>query len=169
MDLRSRVCNPVWPTEISFFTTIFLERPFLNLLAIEGWDEKHPSHHCTYLFVGLQKEISFYSLLLALVHLIPSWILWAKIECTVNTFEVESLFLWAFGLALVTPKATGRSLVYSALLLVNQFKPIQHSRQQALRAYCPNIYKLCFQPNIYTTSRITMKNGPSTFLVYHSS
>ena len=25
---------------------------------------------------------------------------------------------------------------------INQFKPVQQSRQQALRAYCPNIYSV---------------------------
>ena len=27
---------------------------------------------------------------------------------------------------------------------VNQFKPVQQSRQEALRAYCPNIYTMPF-------------------------
>ena len=47
-------------------------------------------------------------------HLIPFWLIWAKTECTVH---------------LSLPKRP-----------INQFKPIQKSKQQGLGAYCPNIY-----------------------------
>ena len=34
-------------------------------------------------------------------------------------------------------------------LPINQFKQVQHSRQQALRAYCPNIYTLVVGVGVY--------------------
>ena len=49
-----------------------------------------------------------------MVHSIPTWLDWAEIECAVYV----PLPKWS----------------------INQFKPVQQSRQQALRAYCPNIY-----------------------------
>ena len=51
---------------------------------------------------------------LDLVHLIPSWLILAKIECTVH---------------IALPKQP-----------INQFKPLKQSRQQALGAYCLEIY-----------------------------
>ena len=51
---------------------------------------------------------------LALVHFIPSWLVWAKIECRVDV---------------ALPKQP-----------ITQFKPVQQRKQQALRAYFPNIY-----------------------------
>ena len=68
-----------------------------------------------YIFIHVleQKALSY---ILALVHLIPSWLVWAEIECTVHV----SL-----------PKQP-----------INQFKPVQQSRYQVLRAYCPYTYIL---------------------------
>ena len=48
-----------------------------------------------------------------MVRLIPSWLVWAEIECTVNV---------------VLPKRP-----------INRFQPVRQIRQQALRAYCPSI------------------------------
>ena len=53
--------------------------------------------------------------LLALAHWIPSWLVWAEIECKMHV----SL-----------PKQPP----------ISQFKLVQQSRQQMLRVYCPNIY-----------------------------
>ena len=53
---------------------------------------------------------------LALVHLIPSWLVCAEIELTRH---------------IALPKQP-----------INQYKPVQESCQQVLRAYCPNIYIL---------------------------
>ena len=50
---------------------------------------------------------------LALVNLITSWLVWAEVKCTVNF-----------------------------ALPINQFTPVQKSRHQVLKAYCPNIYTL---------------------------
>ena len=47
-------------------------------------------------------------------HLIPSWLVWSKIKLIVHV---------------ALPKRR-----------IKQFKPVQQSRQQALWAYCPNIY-----------------------------
>ena len=49
-----------------------------------------------------------------MVHLILSWLVWAEIECAVN-FDLPK---WP----------------------INQFKPVQQSRQLVLRAYCRNVY-----------------------------
>ena len=51
---------------------------------------------------------------LAVVHSIPSWQFLTEIKCTWHV----ALSKWA----------------------IDQFKPVQQSRQQALKAYCPNIY-----------------------------
>ena len=51
-----------------------------------------------------------------MVNLIPSWLLLAEINSTVHV-------------ALPKPP-------------INQFKPVQQSRQQTLRAYCPNIFNV---------------------------
>ena len=50
---------------------------------------------------------------ITLVHLIPSWLVCSETECTVHV----ALPKWP----------------------MNQFKPVQQSIQQALRADCPNI------------------------------
>ena len=65
----------------------------------------------TYRPTVYKNGVSYY---LALVHLISSWLVWTEIEFTVHV---------------ALPK-----------LPISQFKPVQQSRQQALRAYCPNIY-----------------------------
>ena len=52
------------------------------------------------------------SYLIATVCLIPSCLVWSEIKCKVHV----------------------------TLRPINQFKPVQQSRQQALRAYCPHIY-----------------------------
>jgi hypothetical protein len=44
--------------------------------------------------------------------------------------------------------------------LMNQFKPVQQSRQQALRAYCPNIYIYCEQ------HRKQHKQNKSAFILH---
>ena len=49
---------------------------------------------------------------LALVHSIPLWLVWTEIECTMHD---------------ALPKGP-----------INQFKPAQQSRQQVIKAYCPN-------------------------------
>ena len=57
----------------------------------------------------------------ALVHLIPSWVTWQEIECTVYV-------------------ALSKRLMF-------QFKLVQQSRQQVIKAYCPSIYTVdiwCF-------------------------
>ena len=59
------------------------------------------------------------SIFLALVHLLPSWLVLAEIKCTLYV------------------TLTKRP--------ITQFKPDQQSRQQALRAYCPNISILWIQ------------------------
>jgi hypothetical protein len=46
--------------------------------------------------------------------LIPSWLVWAEIECTVHVSLLKRP--------------------------TKPFKPVQQSVQQVLRAYCPNIY-----------------------------
>ena len=46
--------------------------------------------------------------------MVPLWLVWTSIECTVHV----ALPKWP----------------------INQFKPVQQSRQQALKAYCLNIY-----------------------------
>ena len=51
---------------------------------------------------------------LALVHLIPSLLVWEEIKCTVHM----AVSKWP----------------------INQFEPFRKSEQQVLRAYCPNIY-----------------------------
>ena len=51
---------------------------------------------------------------IALVHLIPYWLFWAEVKCMLHV---------------VLPKRP-----------INEFKLDQQSRQQALKAYCPNIY-----------------------------
>ena len=51
---------------------------------------------------------------LALVHLIPTWVVWAEISVAV----LVALPKWS----------------------INQFKLVQLSKKQALRAYCRHIY-----------------------------
>ena len=51
---------------------------------------------------------------MALVHLIPTCFVWAEIECMVHVAPPK----WP----------------------IKQFKPVQQSRQQALKVYCPKIY-----------------------------
>ena len=63
---------------------------------------------------GCSQYIYYDSKLLAMVDLIPSWLVWAEIECSLHV---------------VLPKQA-----------MNQFKPVQQSRHQTLRAYCHNIY-----------------------------
>ena len=53
-----------------------------------------------------------------MVHLIPSVLVWAEIVY----FVYVALTKWP----------------------INQFKPVQQSRQQWRRAYCPNIYTVYF-------------------------
>ena len=53
---------------------------------------------------------------LVFVHLIPSWLVCAEIKCMVH---------------ITLPKKP-----------IIQFKPVQQSRRQDLRAYCPNVYVL---------------------------
>ena len=62
------------------------------------------------------KTFSKYSL--ALVHLIPSFLVWEEIKFMVH--------------------------VAMAQRPMNQLKPVQQSRQQALISYCPNIYTVPF-------------------------
>ena len=54
------------------------------------------------------------TLTLNLIHLIPSWLFLAEIKCTVHIALSKWLAYW--------------------------FQPVWQSRQQALKAYCPNIY-----------------------------
>ena len=54
---------------------------------------------------------------LALVHLILYWLVWAELGCTVTLSK--------------------RS--------INWFQPVQQSRQQVQRAYCPDIYVVVSQ------------------------
>ena len=51
-----------------------------------------------------------------MVHLIPSWLVWAEVKCSVHV----ALQKWP----------------------INQFKPVKQSKKQELRAYCLNIYFL---------------------------
>ena len=53
---------------------------------------------------------------LALVCLIPSWLVWAKVHCTLHA----ALSKWP----------------------INQFKQVQQSSKQVLRAYLPDNYTL---------------------------
>ena len=53
---------------------------------------------------------------LALVHLIPSQLVWAEIKCMLHV----DLSKWP----------------------MKQLKPVQQSRQQALKVYCSNIYTI---------------------------
>jgi hypothetical protein len=53
------------------------------------------------------------TLFVVLEHLIPTWLFWAEIECTVRF----ALPKWP----------------------IDKFKPVQQIRQQVLIAYCPNI------------------------------
>ena len=57
-----------------------------------------------------QQDFNYY---LPLVHSIPSWLVWAEIECAMYF----ALPKWP----------------------INQLKPVQLDRQQMLRAYCSNI------------------------------
>ena len=72
--------------------------------------------HLSYIFCCCPPKTTVYRLnskTLALVHLIPSWLVWAKIECTVH----DALPKWP----------------------INRFQPVWQIRQQAIRAYCPSI------------------------------
>ena len=92
-----------------------------------------------------QKALRYSS---SLVHLIPSWLVWAEIECTMH-------------LALLKRP-------------INQFKPVLQSRQQALRAYCPNIYcalYICSVATFATGSALVHENNlhlyNDKYLMYH--
>ena len=82
------------------------------------------------------RTISISIKLLATISLvldsIPSSLVVAKIECTVGV----ALPKWAR----------------------NQFKPVQQSRQQALRGYRPNIYTVHITTTQFTQSRADKKN-----------
>ena len=72
-------------------------------------------HESFQLTVHILDSKTLYSL--TLVHLIPSWLVCSETECTVHV----ALPKWP----------------------MNQFKPVQQSIQQALRADCPNIHIYC--------------------------
>ena len=72
--------------------------------------ERYMPYHSIYIRT-VSSELLFSC---ALLHSIPSWLVLAEIKCTVN-----------FGL----PKHP-----------INQFKAVQQSRLQEVRAYCSNIY-----------------------------
>ena len=76
----------------------------LLLWCVIGWPD---DWHSMYI---RQQDFSYSE---ALEHLIPSWLVLAKIDCAV-------------------PGALPN-------LPINQFKPIQQNRHQALRSYCPNM------------------------------
>ena len=68
--------------------------------------------YAQYIVIG-QLNLSYH---LAMVHSIPSWLVWEEIECTVH---------------IAPPNRP-----------INQFELVQQSRQQVLRAYCPNMIVL---------------------------
>ena len=65
---------------------------------------------------------------LALLHLIPSWLSWAEIECAAHV---------------ALPKQA-----------MHQFNPVQQSRQ--LGTYCPNIYTVVSLEKIFSEEKSFM-------------
>ena len=48
---------------------------------------------------------------------------------------------------------------------INQFKPVQQSRQQVLRAYCPNIYTMPVKQGLLKTLNLWTQEGTSCLFV----